>query len=101
MGGRDEYDPTHLRYALEAERLSEELPVVGWAGDVLDGPRANCPPEARSATLGHHLRQDAAKAVSFYKAAFGAVEAYRLDMPNGCACLSLPHYDSTANTFYR
>ncbi|MDZ4838211.1 MAG: VOC family protein [Candidatus Melainabacteria bacterium] len=31
----------------------------------------------------HFIRKDAAKAIEFYKKAFGAEECYRLEMPNG------------------
>jgi hypothetical protein len=64
MGRRDEDDPAHLGKGLVAEHLPQEPAVLGRAGDLLDGLLADRLPKARSASLHHHLRQDAAQAVA-------------------------------------
>ena len=64
MGGRDEDDPAHLWHGFVEERLSQELAFLGRSDDLVDRTRADSLPEPRSATLDHHLRQDAAKAVA-------------------------------------
>jgi hypothetical protein len=64
MGGSDEDDPAHFRHGLIAKGLSEELAVFLRPRDVVDGLFPDGLPEARTASLDHHLRQDAAKAVT-------------------------------------
>src|SRR5579864_385590 len=64
MRSRDEHNTAHLRNRLVAEHLTQELAVSGRTGDFVDGSRADRLPETRSAALNHHLRQDAAQAVT-------------------------------------
>ena len=64
MRGRDEDDPAHLGHGLIEERLSQELAFLWRSDDLVDWTRADSLPEPRSATLDHHLRQDAAQAVA-------------------------------------
>ncbi len=80
--GRDEYEPAHLRHGLVVAGLAEEPAILRRTDEPVDRPVADGLPDARSAVLGHHLREDAPQTVADQDhLAEGRVRAVGIEQP--------------------